>query len=387
MTFSPGAPPADYTIGHVGAVLPDRVLDDARIVVRDGLLAEVGPHPGGVGSDVDGSGLMCLPGIVDVHSDGLEREVLPRPGAALPWAFALLSFEGKLRAAGITTVFHGAAYEEGTSPATVRSIAGTRSLCAAVAERGPGPVEHRLLHRLDVRSPEGLTALRADLADRPGRALVSHEDHTPGQGQYRDRSYFERYVAGTRGLTDVAAREHVDALVAGREQLLTVREEALAWLGELAQAGRIRLLGHDPVDPAEIDELVARGGAVAEFPTTVTAAGAARDLGLPVVAGAPNVLRGGSHAGNVSGEELAALGLVTALASDYLPSSLAAAGFLLAQRKVLELPAAVALVTAGAAEVAGLADRGRLEPGLRADLVLLTPGDPWPTIRATLRAE
>ena len=149
----------------------------------------------------------------------------------------------------------------------------------------------------------------------------------------------------------------------------------------------IRLLGHDPASAAEIDDLVARGGAVAGFPTTLEAAAAARERGLPVVAGAPNVLRGRSHAGNVSGGELAARGLLTALASDYLPSGLVPAAFLLAARGVVSLPAAVAMVTAGPAEVAGLDDRGRLAAGMRADLVLVEPGEPWPVVRSVLRAE
>ncbi|WP_232666841.1 alpha-D-ribose 1-methylphosphonate 5-triphosphate diphosphatase [Pseudonocardia sp. TRM90224] len=390
-SWSLAAPPADYVLGHVRAVLPDRVLDDARLVVRDGAIAEVAEHPSGSSCDVDGAGLLCLPGIVDVHSDGLEKEVMPRPGAPVPWEFALLSFEGKLRSAGVTTVFHGAAFEAGVpiglSRNGVRSVETAHTMCEMVAARGAGPVDHRILHRLDVRSPEGLAALQERLAGFTGtRALVSHEDHTPGIGQYADRAYYERFVAGTRGLSEEQAREHVDRLTAERDGRLDVRDESLRWLGEVAAEGRIRLLGHDPASKAEIDDLIERGGTVAEFPTTLEAATAARERGLPVVAGAPNVLRGASHSGNVSAAELASRGLLTALASDYLPSGLVAAAFLLAGNGVLLLPAAVALVTSGGAEVAGLDDRGALVPGARADVVLVEPGRPWPVVAATLRA-
>lgn len=384
-------PPADYVLGHVRAVLPDRVLDDARIVVRDGRIAEVGPHPGGRAADVDGGGRIALPGLVDVHSDGLERERVPRPAAEVPWRFALLSFEGKLRAAGITTVFHGAAFENGGSPAHDRSVAKALALCREVAARGDGPVDHRVLHRLDVRCAEGLAELRALLdgvdGTVDGRAVVSHEDHTPGQGQYADRGYYERYVMGTQGLDAEQARRHVDEITAARDARLDVRAEALAWLGERARAGAVHLFGHDPASAAEIDALAARGGAVAEFPTTVEAAAAARARGMPVVMGAPNALRGGSHSGNASARELVGRGLVTALASDYLPSGLLAAAFLLTTERVLALPAAVRLVTAGGAEAVGLTDRGTLEPGRRADLVLAEAGQPWPLVRAVLRAE
>lgn len=379
-------PPADYVLGHVRAVLPDRILDDARVAVRDGRIAEVCPHPGGSAADVDGGGRYCLPGLVDVHSDGLERERLPRPSAELPWAFAMRSFEGKLSAAGVTTVFHGASFEHGASPVSPRTVASTRELCRQVEDRAAGPVDHRILHRLDVRSPEGLAALRERLADLPGPALVSHEDHTPGQGQYADRTYYERYLSGTQGLSDADARTRVDEMIARRDTLLDVRAEAFGFLAGCAGTGAVRLLGHDPASPAEIDALAERGGTVAEFPTTVDAARAARAAGMPVVMGAPNALRGTSHAGNASARELVGHGLVTALASDYLPSGLLAAAFLLASDGLVDLPAAVRLVTAGGAEAAGLDDRGLLAPGLRADLVLAEPGRPWPTVCAVLRA-
>ncbi|MGH3945359.1 MAG: alpha-D-ribose 1-methylphosphonate 5-triphosphate diphosphatase [Pseudonocardiaceae bacterium] len=381
-----GRPSNDYVIGHVRAVLPDRVLDDARIAVRDGRIAEVGPHPAGASADADGGGLLCLPGLVDVHSDGLERERAPRPGAELPWKFALLSFEGKLRAAGVTTVFHGASFEQGTSPTTTRSVDTARELCRVVTGRGPGPVDHRILHRIDVRCAHGLAALQDHLARLDGRAVVSHEDHTPGQGQYTDRRYYERFVMGTKSLTEEQARQHVDELIAERDARADVRDASLQWLGGQARSGAVHLFGHDPTSAAEIDALAARGGAVAEFPTTVEAAAAARERGMPVVMGAPNVLRGESHAGNASARELAQRGLVTALASDYLPSGLLGAVFTLAAA-VTTLATAVHLVTGGAAEAVGLADRGALAEGQRADLVLIEAGNPWTVVRSVLRAE
>jgi alpha-D-ribose 1-methylphosphonate 5-triphosphate diphosphatase len=377
------APPANYVLGHVRAVLPDSVIDDAVVAVRDGVIAAVEPHRGGVSADVDGQGLLCIPGLVDTHSDALEKERLPRPGAELPMEFALLSFEGKLRAAGVTTVFHGAGFENSMGRGTPRTVEAAELCCDVIEARTDGLVDHRILYRLDVRSAEGLAALKERLADRVGMPLVSHEDHTPGQGQYAERAYYERYMIGSRGMTADEAARHVDELIAERSGRLGIREEAMNWLGDCARAGRIRLLGHDPTSQAEIEELVARGGAVAEFPTTLAAAQAARQHGLPVVMGAPNVLRGGSHNGNASGRELIERGLVTAIASDYLPSSLLAAAFSLADDPRIGLAAAVALVTSGPADTAGLADRGRLLPGLRADLVLVASGR-WPVVHSVL---
>jgi alpha-D-ribose 1-methylphosphonate 5-triphosphate diphosphatase len=303
---------------------------------------------------------MCLPGLIDTHSDALERERAPRPSAYLPWDFALLSLESRVRGAGITTVFHGAGFQEKDVGNFQRSTAAAAQLCTAVSQRmaAAPPVDHRVLYRLDARSAEGADALSEQLAATGGLPLVSHEDHTPGQGQYADRAHMERYLAADGSLTPEQAKERADELIAERSQYLPVLERNLGWLGELATAGQIRLIGHDPDSPEAVAALRARGGSVAEFPTTVPAARTARDLGFPVVMGAPNVLRGVSHSGNVAAQELIGLGL----------------------------PAGVGLVTSGPAEVAGLADRGRLRPGLRADLVLVEPGQDWPVPWAVLRA-
>jgi alpha-D-ribose 1-methylphosphonate 5-triphosphate diphosphatase len=388
-----GPVPPDYVLGGVRAVLPDAIIDNARVVVRDGLIAEVGPGPAGSSADLDGRGLLCVPGLIDVHSDALERERAPRPGVLLPWDFAVTSLEGKLSAAGITTAFHGAGFQDKMSGAVTRSAAAALEVCAAVTARAADPaplVRHRILYRLDARSPEGAEALAAALDGHPATAeslpLVSHEDHTPGQGQYADRRYMERYLAGADGLSAEEAARRVDELIAERDAHLPALERNMAWLGSLALAGRIRLVGHDLDAPAAVEALRARGGSVAEFPTTAGAARAAREVGLPVVMGAPNVMRGESHSGNVSAAALAELGLVDALASDYLPSGLLAGAFTLASSGLAALPAAIGLVTYGAAAAAGLPDRGRLAPGLRADLALVDDAGPWPVVRATFRA-
>ncbi|MFD1812440.1 alpha-D-ribose 1-methylphosphonate 5-triphosphate diphosphatase [Rhodococcus gannanensis] len=398
-TWSLGRAPADYVLGHVRAVLPGGVVDDARVVVRDGRIAEVGPARPGVAVDVDGDGLFCLPGLVDVHSDGLEKERLPRPGAELPWLFSMMSFEGKLRAAGITTVFHGASFSDRETAASQRSVHVAQQMCDAIEEWNARPdagqlVDHRVLHRLDVRSAKGLAAMRGHLDakvavgayDTEVPAVISHEDHTPGIGQYADRTFFERYVAETRGISMEDARLHVDGVIRTREDSLPVREEAMDWLAARAGQGVARIFGHDPESAVEIADLARRGGAVAEFPTTEEAAREARSRGMSIVMGGPNILRGGSHSGNVSAEQLAGLGLVTALASDYLPSSLLGAAFALAERDIMPLHDAVALVTSGPATAVGLVDRGTLEPGQRADLALVALEHGCPVVRSVVRA-
>jgi alpha-D-ribose 1-methylphosphonate 5-triphosphate diphosphatase len=375
---------------HATAVLPDRVLHDALVVVEDGIITEVtAARPGAVPADaVDLRGALLLPGLVDTHSDGLEKELHPRPNAEFDVDFAVASFEGRVRAAGVTTVFHGIGYQ--TSERKGRDVAQAVTLTSAIRRRiGDHPmVDHRFLFRLDARDPAALAALGPQLAglDIDVPPLVSYEDHTPGQGQYRDPAYYRRWLEGNHGISRDQAQSAMDDLVADRDTRAWHRPVALSWLAEQAALGTAKLLAHDPVTAAEVADAHAHGVRVAEFPTTVEAARAARELGMDVVAGAPNVLRGGSHSGNVAAVELVAAGLADALSSDYMPSAMLAAALRLADLDIVPLPAAVALVSSGPARVAGLTDRGAIVPGLRADLVAVTVESGWPTARLVLAA-
>jgi alpha-D-ribose 1-methylphosphonate 5-triphosphate diphosphatase len=381
----------DLAIRNVRAVLPDRVLDDATIVVVDGVIAAVesgvAPPPGAL----DGRGAFCLPGLVDTHSDGLEKELHPRPGVQLDDDFALRSFESRVRAAGVTTIFHGIGFEDDSRHQ--RSVALANRLCDAIEHRatsGHALADHRILYRLDARDPDGFDALVERLPQRRDDGalpLVSFEDHTPGQGQYTDRTAFERYIIGTQGLSEDAARARVDQLIAERDEAIVHRDRALPWLTHAASTGRIRLMAHDPTTFEDVEEALRWSAAIAEFPTTMEAARMAHENGLRTVCGAPNVLRGRSHSGNVSARELIAAGLCDGLASDYLPTTLLGAVASLVADGACSLPAAVRLVTSGPADTVGLRDRGRLVVGSRADLVLVRFDGRLATVRAVHAAD
>ena len=381
-----GRPPADYVLGHVRAVLPDRILDDARIVVRSGIVEEVAPHPPGGTSDVDGRGAVCLPGLVDVHGDAVGRELRPRPGASVPVGFALAAAEGRVRAAGITTAYQGVAFQERSAVGLPIGSPPAEEIADAI-DAVARSTSMQILHRVDVRCAVGAAALESRIAAADGRVLVvSHEDHTPGQGQYADPATMRRWMVEGEGMSTEDAATHVEWWRESRDERIEVGRRTLARLGDLARAGRIRLFGHDPATRQDIDDLVDRGGVVAEFPTTLEAAAHARRRGLLIVAGAPNAMRGGSHAGNVSAGELIAAGLVDALASDYLPDAQLGAVLRLAAQGACSLPAAVGLVTSGPAAAVGMTDRGALRAGLRADLVLADLDGAWPRVLATLTA-
>ncbi|WP_120003637.1 alpha-D-ribose 1-methylphosphonate 5-triphosphate diphosphatase [Nesterenkonia muleiensis] len=385
-----GAPPADYAIRGVRAVMPDRILDNATVVVREGRIAGVVESLVDTAADLDGCDLLLTPGFIDVHSDALEKERSPRANAEVPVEFAIASYEGRIASAGITTMFHGAAFQHQTARGIMRSTGRAVQTCHTVDATDSYRVDHRVLHRLDVFSEQGAQALSRRLEQLGADAtvqLVSYEDHTPGQGQYADPEVMRRALIDGDGLTHKEATVQVERLIAERAEKWGVREANMSWLASEASAGRIRLLGHDPDSAEEILALQGRGGTVAEFPTTLEAASSAREAGMTIVAGAPNVLRGGSHSGNISARELAREGLVDALASDYLPSSLLAASVLLAQLGIIPLPEAIGLVSSGPARVAGLADRGALNEGMRADFALIDDRiGAWPRVAATFLA-
>ncbi|MGY6502588.1 MAG: alpha-D-ribose 1-methylphosphonate 5-triphosphate diphosphatase [Acidimicrobiales bacterium] len=382
-------------VRNVRAVLADRIVDDATVVCEDGLIVSVEAGGATAPGAVDGHGAFCLPGLVDTHSDGLEKEVRPRPTSRFAEDFALRNFEGRLRAAGITTVFHGVGFEE--RPDYGRTIDQAERSCEVIAERDTTPdvpVDHRVLCRMEARSARGLAEAQAHFS-RPEHAhdggealpLVSFEDHSPGQGQFRDIAKYAASIPEDKipdGMSrDDLVRERVEAA----EQALHLRERKLQGLIDHARAGRIRLLAHDCEDADQVLAAHSEWAAsVAEFPLTIEAARTAIGLGMSTVMGAPNVLLGGSHSGNVAAEDTVRAGLCTGLASDYLPASMLAAAFALAERGAVDLPAAVALVTSGPAAIAGLRDRGRLEPGLRADLVLVDVDGRWPRVRGVWRA-
>jgi alpha-D-ribose 1-methylphosphonate 5-triphosphate diphosphatase len=377
----------DYALHNVVVVTPEAQIPNASVVVERGVIVHFGnSHEDRIAGSLDGGGSYLLPGLIDVHSDGLEKELSPRPGVVFPESFGLRSFEGRLHGAGVTTVMHGVGYEQ--DDRKERTVELAQRLTDALRNRRANAnalVDHRILYRVDARDPDGVGALeshlnRLDLSEGP--VFVSFEDHTPGQGQYTNVDHYRRWLASRTENVD----EELQRVIDRRAEKLVNRDPNLQLLCQFAKKGRIKLLVHDPVSAEDVDKAASWPASTAEFPTTVEAARTAIEHGMATVLGAPNVMRGGSHSGNVSAEELVRKNLVTCLASDYQPAALLAAVFLLNQRGACSLSSAVRLVTEGPAMMLGLRDRGRIEVGRRADLVLCDFDGSWPTIRQTWRA-
>ena len=365
-------------LSNATIVLSDEVIHGS-VVIRGGIIADIQPGSA-VGTDLDGDVLMA--GVVDLHTDNLERQVEPRQNARWPSRAALLAHDSQCAAAGITTVFNAlCAGKAGLDSDRPRTCAEGVADLASLAPSGLLKAEHLLHLRCETPADDMLAQLDSYL-DNGLLRMVSLMDHTPGSGQFGD---IVRWLAMQQrdGLDADDARARLDDLRARQARWAEPnRAGALARL----QGSNIVLASHDDAAPADISANLADGIGVSEFPVTLAAARAAKDGGMRVIAGAPNLVRGGSHSGNVAASDLLAAGLVDALASDYVPTSLVHAAFLAAGLAGMDLPRAIALVTSAPARLAGLADRGSIAAGLRADLVRVRVFDGVPVVRQVWRA-
>lgn len=367
----------EITLANARIVLADEVIEGS-VHVFDGRVARIDPGRA-VGKDaLDLGGDLIVPGLIELHTDNIERHIEPRPNVDWPHAAAILAHDGELASVGITTVFD--AMRVGSIPdGKARYGQYARNLASELwALRAAGAL--RINHYLHLRAEVCSETLEQEIDafgpdDRVG--IVSLMDHTPGQRQFRDMSKLKAYLQGKRHMTDPEFDAHVAELYALR-QAHGQRHEAAA-VAAAARYGAV-LASHDDTTTEHVAVSAAHGIRLAEFPTTTEAARACHAHGIRVMMGAPNLIRGGSHSGNVAAHELAELDLLDILSSDYVPSALMTAAFLLADLWD-DLPRAMATVTAAPAAAVGLNDRGRIAEGLHADLVRITRVEGTPVVR------
>lgn len=368
----------DVILTETAIVLPDRIVS-GTVVLRGGLIAAVQPERSHLPSAEALEGDFLLPGIVDLHTDNLERQVQPRANARWPSRSALVAHDAQCAVAGVTTVLDALCLGDlGFDSSRSRTF---REGVADLDALGPAlKAEHFLHLRCEQPSPTVLDMLDP-VADHPRVRLMSLMDHTPGIGQHADLDAYIRLKL-SEGFSRAAIDIRVAELLDQRARLRAPNRRAM--LDRVA--GRaIALASHDDETEAEVAENEADGITISEFPVTMAAALAARRAGLTVIAGAPNIVRGGSHSGNVRAADLVAAGAVDAFASDYVPASLLEAAFLTAASGAATLPEAIGFVTDAPARMAGLHDRGRIVPGTRADLLRVRVHEGLPFVREVWR--
>ena len=360
-------------------VTPEAVVT-GTLRVEDGRIAAVEEGTSAAGEDLDGDYL--IPGLIDLHTDHLERHVAPRPGVMWNNVSAALAHDAQVATAGITTVFDSLSLM-GEHKGVPRGKLLRPMVDGLEAARRQDMLraDHFLHLRCEVADPHVLDYL-AVLVEDPAVRLLSIMDHTPGQRQYVQ---VEKWRQANRHRYNEA---ELDVLLKERQAAQEIHADRHRHaIADIAARRGLALASHDDETAAHVDEAVSLGVAISEFPTTAVAAEAARRHGLSILMGAPNVVRGGSHSGNVGAADLAKAGLLDILASDYVPISMLHAVCMLAEDPVgLGLPQAIALVSANPAKAAGLDDRGTIAPGLRADLVRFRLVDGVPHIRSVWRA-
>lgn len=370
---------SDTTIlANATLILPSSVIRGAVTIV-DGQIIDVTAGAAVPAGALDCGGDYIAPGLIELHTDNLERHIEPRPKVNWPHGAAIIAHDAELAGAGITTVFDAlrcGSIQSGKDaylPQYARNLANE-----LLALRGAGAL--RISHMIHLRAeicsetliPE-LDQFTAD--DRIG--IVSLMDHTPGQRQFADIDQLRTYVTKKRGMDEAAFQEHV-----AMRKALSAANGAVHEAGVVAAAARLNavLASHDDTTAAHVTASAKYGIRVAEFPTTQVAAAACRDNGIAVMMGAPNLIRGGSHSGNVAAGDLARADLLDIISSDYVPAALLTSAFRLADIWG-DLPRAFSTVTSAPATAARLHDRGQIAPGLRGDVIRVAMIADNPVIR------
>ena len=379
------------TLRNAQIVLADEIIHGS-VQIKDGLIVDIVSGPSHVGEDFDGD--LLIPGLVEIHTDNLERHLMPRPKVRWPAMAALLSHDAEIAAAGITTVFDALGIGDGDTDGLRGG--GLDEILGALNQSQQHRVlraDHHLHIRCELPAPNTLelfqpfaTLNQSTASDESNRSirvgLLSLMDHTPGQRQWSEIEHARTYFTGKKGWSLEKFDRHVaEAPEAQHRYARPHRSHFIAW----AREHGVPVASHDDTTPEHIAEAVADGIRISEFPTTMAAAEAARSARMLIVMGGPNVVRGGSHSGNVAAADLARAKLLDALSSDYVPGSLMLGAMQLVEEAGWSLPEAISTVSLQPAQALGLNDRGRIAQGFRADLVRVRRLGVQPAVRAVWR--
>lgn len=368
----------DFIVNHCRAVLPEIVVEDASVRVENGIIVEI-QQERSIDGGIDAKGAWLMPGFVDIHSDAIEKAVEPRPGARFPTEIAVRELDRQLAACGITTMFHSLSFadmEDG-----LRSNNAAAAIIEEIHDLAPSLRVDTLVHaRFEVTDLGAVPYLETLVTE--GKAhLLSLMDHSPGQGQYRDVASYKGYYGKVYNKSD----EELDRILSRKAQAReNGQSEAIAQLVGLCKRHEVALASHDDDTRQRIEWCVQEGVAISEFPTNLQTAMAARELGVLTCLGAPNIVRGGSQAKNMSARTAIESGCGDILCSDYLPLSILHAVFLLDSWGIRSLPEAASMASLAPAIATGLdATTGSVEIGKRADLILVERRNGLPDILRT----
>jgi alpha-D-ribose 1-methylphosphonate 5-triphosphate diphosphatase len=368
----------DLALTNARIVLDDGILH-GTLIARNGIIRLVEEGSTQAPGAIDCEGDYVVPGLVELHTDNLEKHLMPRAGVLWPSIPAVLTHDAQVVAAGITTVFDalsvGDLEEDSVRVETLKS---TYDAILEGQATGALRADHWIHLRCELAYPRLIEALEP-LMYHPSVRLISLMDHTPGQRQFRDLAQYRKYYSkshiswGEDEFSDVVKRRtEQQAAYSGKHESIVL---------SMTQGRNVILASHDDTDAQQVDHARRIGVTISEFPTTQEAADAAHAHGLTTVMGAPNVVRGGSHSGNVAALDLARTDRLDMLSSDYVPASLLHGAFMLHTLAGWSMPRAMATVSRNPARALGFEDRGSLKAGLRADVVRMRDVGGLPIVR------
>lgn len=345
-------------------------IKPADLVLEHDYIREVLPY-GSCNEAVDLGDKLISPGFIDLHSDSVEQEIEPRPGAEFPVRSALIELDKKLSMAGITTMFHAIAFND-------ESLVGRRGteMAADLIEQ-VCDCNNRLLNidnlvhaRYEITSFCSLPAIKR-LVEEDKVQMLSLMDHSPGQGQFRSLEMWKKYHVPVFKLSDERVKEILDVQMEKKSRSQRYLEELI----QFAHERDILLASHDDDSCEKIDLLNDMGVTIAEFPLNMETASHARNKGMATGMGAPNVVRGRSQSGNISARELLSEGNCDFLCSDYHPTSMLQAVYAMHREMDKPLAESLACITTTPARISRLEDRGEIAAGKLADLVIIEDQD------------
>ena len=376
-------PKTETIVGNARLVLADRVIECGWVAFADGKVAEVGEGSAPSGSE-DAGGDLIMPGLIELHTDHLEAHYVPRPKVFWNPLAAVVSYDGQLATSGITTVLDSLRVwrEDGAEEVDGRAGVLAEAITAA-RDANLLRADHFLHLRCEIPMPS-VVEEAMELVGRPDVRLMSLMDHTPGQRQFRDEAKLRVYYRGKgAGMTDAELDVLFERRFAYQKTYAAPNMRAIV---ALAHQHEIPLASHDDTTDENVTDAIRDRVSVAEFPTTMEAARGLHEAGIGILMGAPNVVRGGSHSGNIAAVDLAREGLLDILSSDYIPSSLLMGALQLPQQvPAIDLAAAVRTVTKAPAEAVGLHDRGEIAVGKRADVIRVHIARDIPVVREVWR--
>ncbi|MES9971818.1 MAG: alpha-D-ribose 1-methylphosphonate 5-triphosphate diphosphatase [Candidatus Thiodiazotropha sp.] len=353
---------------HARVVMADEVLNDASVLIEDGVIRAIDPESARDCEVIDLQGKWLMPGMIDLHCDALEKEVEPRPNVHFPLTFACAQADKRNATAGITTVYHALSFAH--DELGVRNNHFAAQIARAVHTWHPhGLVDNRVHCRYEITDETGLPILKELLAEE-SMHLISMMDHTPGQGQFKDMAAYRDYLTRTYKKT----ADEVEVIVERKAEAASGAYGRMYELAVAAHAAGISVASHDDDSVERVATMSGIGADISEFPISLEAARAAKEAGMSTIFGAPNILRGKSQSGSMKAIDAIHAGVADCLCADYAPAALIMAVMAIPGLAEIDLPAAVRLVTLNPANAAKLEDRGVIEVGKRADLIAI--GEP-----------